>query len=141
MASFRGLLLDTHVIVWLFEGIERLRSPARHAIDRAARDGTVFMSAISFWEVAMLCKRGHLSLASTVERWRDGILSSPGVAEIPIGGEVAIASVNLPGSFHADPADRLIVATARTRGLQVVTADKRILAYAKRGEVAALAAG
>lgn len=129
------LLLDTHILIWLAEGHPELPYKARRRIDRdAGRDGLA-VSAISFWEIAMLAARGRLALARPADEWRAAVLAAPGIVELPITGEIGIEAVGLPTGLHEDPADRLLVATARLHGLSLGTRDRRLLAYAKQGHV------
>jgi PIN domain nuclease of toxin-antitoxin system len=132
------MLLDTHVLIWLAEGSADLSRRSRELIDEAAARDGLAVSAISFWEVAMLCERGRISLSRSVEAWRGCVLEATGIAELPVTGEVAIGAVLLPGPLHADPADRLLVATARLGGLVLGTRDRRLLSYAKSGHVKAM---
>ncbi len=118
------ILLDTHVLLWLRIGDARLGPTARRVIGRAENEGEVSVSAISFWEVAMLQDKGRIELDEDVGSWRR-LLLDQGIVEIAITGEIGIRAVGLR-DFHADPADRLIVATALA-GHQLVTADQRIL--------------
>ena len=121
----RGLiLLDTHVLLWLRSGDARLGPRARKVIARAESEGEVAVSAISFWEVAMLKDKRRIELDESVSSWRRKLLDE-GIVEIAINGDIGIRAVRLR-DFHADPADRLIVATALA-GHQLVTADLRIL--------------
>lgn len=133
-------LLDTHVLVWLVEGLADLGAVTRAEIDRAASGDGVLVSGISFWEVAMLERRGRLTLSKPVAEWRRKVLGSPGLSELPVSGDVGIEAVHLPGALHADPADRLIAATCRIVGATLVTRDQRLLAWAREGHVAALPA-
>jgi len=118
------MLLDTHVMLWLRLGAPELGAGARVEIDRAWQSGEVAVSAISFWEVAMLKAKGRIRFPEDVARWREEQLAQ-GVVEIAVDGEIGIGAVSLSG-FHADPADRLIVATA-LRGHLLATADEKIL--------------
>ena len=92
------------------------------------------MSSISFWEIAMLARRGRIELARSIVEWRDAVLDRPGLKEIPLDSAIAIDAVALPGFAHADPADRFLIATARRIGATLVTRDERIAAYAKDGK-------
>ncbi|MDE0033959.1 MAG: type II toxin-antitoxin system VapC family toxin [Deltaproteobacteria bacterium] len=121
------ILLDTHVLLWLRFGDARLGSRARLEIDRAWQSDEVGVSAISFWEVALLKDKGRIQFREDVDGWRRKQLEQ-GMAEVPVDGAIAIRAVGL-ADFHADPADRLIVATA-LEGHQLVTADERILDWA-----------
>jgi PIN domain nuclease of toxin-antitoxin system len=100
------------------------------AIERAAGDATLAVSAISVWELAMLVKRGRLQLATAVSSWIEASLRPPGVRIIPVGTAVALDSVQLPDfDHHKDPADRLIIATARKHGT-LLTCDQSLLDWA-----------
>lgn len=118
------ILLDTQVLLWSRFGDARFGRRARRQIERALREGNIAVSAISFWEVAMLHDKGRLTLLRSVASWRQALLDE-GLVEIPMDGEIGIRAATLP-DFHANPADRLIVATA-LEGHRLVTADQRIL--------------
>lgn len=132
------LLLDTHVLIWLMEGLDELSPASRDVIDEATRSDGIAVSAISFWEVAMLDARGRISLSKPIKEWRAQVLSAPGLDEIPVTGAVGIESVQLPGRFHQDPADRIIIATARLDGMRLATRDRRLLDYGGAGHVASI---
>lgn len=129
------IVLDTHVLVWVVNGSDRLGAVARQQVEQAARTGGIGVSAITPWEVALLAEKGRLRLGREVSAWLDDALALPGMRLIAIEPSIAVASTCLPGQFHADPADRLIVATARHHGAPLVTADAAILAYARQGHV------
>jgi PIN domain nuclease of toxin-antitoxin system len=107
-------------------------------IEHAARESTVFVSAITPWEIAMLVAKGRLALTLDVQEWIDTALHQPGVALAPLDPTIAVASTRLPGTLHGDPAARLIVATARHLGALLITADERLLTYGAAGHVAVL---
>lgn len=119
------ILLDTHVLVWLAEASPRLGGKARKAIDAAYRESEVMVSAISFWEVATLARKGRIRLDMALQTWRKDFIEQ-GVIEIPVTGEIGTKAAGLD-PFHGDPADRLIVATALQHALTLVTADERLL--------------
>lgn len=133
------LLLDTHVLLWLAQGADELAPPARQAIEAASRGPGLAVSAISFWEVAMLARRGRISIAEPVVAWRERVLVVPGMLEAPVDGAVGVESVQLPDLSHGDPADRFLIATARLNGWRLATRDRRILDYADAGHLRALA--
>ena len=135
------VLLDTHAWVWLMNGSERLGPKARKAIQRSLAEEAVLVSAISPWEVAMLVSKGRLVLDRDVGEWIEAALALPGMRLEPISPDVAVASTRLPGTLHADPADRLIAATARHHGSALITADQLLLDYSKAGHIKALKAG
>lgn len=121
------ILLDTHALLWLESGSRRLGARSRRLVDRALTRDELAVSAISFWEVAMLAAKERLALARPAEKLRDELLAS-GLVEVPLTGDVAIAATRLEG-FHQDPADRFIVATALAAAATLVTADSRILEW------------
>lgn len=125
------ILLDTHVLVWWVSGSEGLSAPARRAIERGHRasGSTILVSAISAWEIAMLVEKGRLSLDRDVGDWLDQTDLIEGLDFVAMDRAIGIDSVRLPGKFHKDPADRIIVATARKYGATLVTADTKIIAY------------
>jgi len=122
------ILLDTHVLIWWANGEhERLSAAAIAAIE--AEEQQRLVSAISCWEVAMLVERGRLGLNVDIERWLNLVASVPRLQLLPLSPAVAVASTRLPGTFHADPADRFLVAQARHLNIALVTADSKIRAY------------
>ena len=122
------ILLDTHVLIWWANGEhERLSAAAIAAIE--AEEQQRLVSAISCWEVAMLVERGRLGLNVDIERWLNLVASVPRLQLLPLSPAVAVASTRLPGTFHADPADRFLVAQARHLNIALVTADSKIKAY------------
>ena len=132
------VLLDTHVLIWLAEGRSELPRSSRKLIDKAASDVGLAVSAISFWEVAMLFDRGRISLSLPLKDWRRKVVTASGIIETPVTGEVGIEAVQLPGRLHGDPADRLLVATTRLNGWRLATRDKRLLDYGAAGHLATL---
>ena len=124
------IVLDTHALIWWVNGDAQLSGPARLAIEAAQQDGRVLVSAISFWEIAMLVERGRIALAMDLDQWLLAVQGLGGVEVLPVTAQVAIQSANLPGEFHRDPADRMIVALARGLNAPVITADQKIQRYA-----------
>jgi PIN domain nuclease of toxin-antitoxin system len=129
-----GVLLDTCACLWLTHG-DPLRENAREAVQRAQATGGVFVSAITAWEVATLVRKGRYRLKVSVQTWLTRLLALPGMRLAGLDPAILIASAELPGSPPADPADRMICATARARSLAVMTRDQRILAYGTAGHV------
>ncbi|MFA6954606.1 MAG: type II toxin-antitoxin system VapC family toxin [Thermoanaerobaculia bacterium] len=119
------ILLDTHALVWLVEGSPRLGAKAKARCERASTDGNLAASAVTFWELATLSKRGRVTFGKSMETWRDDLLAA-GLVELPVTGDIAIVAGQI-GGFDGDPADRLIVASAIRTGATLVTADARIL--------------
>ena len=121
------ILLDTHTLLWLAGGHTQLGDQARHVADAALAHDDLGVSAITFWEIAMLHQRGRIQLLQPVDTWRQRILDQ-GLREWPLTGEVGIAATTLV-DFHQDPADRFITATALRHGATLITADERILTW------------
>ena len=99
------------------------------------------VSAITPWKIALLAEKGRLHLGREVGSWIKTALALPGIRLAPVEPEIAVDSVRLPSSFHPDPADRLIVATARHWGVPLLTADDAVLDYGARGHVHTIDAG
>jgi len=125
------IVLDTHVVLWLAAGSDRLGRRARRIIDSNLRDDEVIAPAVVFWEVAMQVAKGRVTLGEPTVAFRRRTLGL-GVREHPLDGAVAIAAAELAG-LHGDPADRFIAATAMSLGATLVTADGGLLAW--RGPV------
>jgi len=134
------LLLDTHVWLWLVAGSPDLSGDARDMIKGALGAGSLRIAAISLWEIALLASRGRIVLGKSIGLWLDEALADPGPAIDPLSPRVAIEASSLPDTFHRDAADRLIVATARVANATLMTRDRRILDYAARGHLTAVAA-
>lgn len=125
------IVLDTHALVWWVNGDDRLSARARELIEQsvASTNRRVLVSAISAWEIAMLVERGRVALAMDLDEWLLAVESLEGVALVPLSAQVAVQSATLPGEFHKDPADRIIVALAREQNAVLVTADEKIQRY------------
>jgi PIN domain nuclease of toxin-antitoxin system len=135
------LLLDTHCWLWAQLGlIQKLSKAALDAIRGAESKGNLRISVISIWELAMLEKRGRVALPMNVRTWVDEALSKPGIDVAPLTPEMMIESVHLPGDFHGDPADRMLVATARVLGATLLTKDDQLIRYSRQRLVRAIEA-
>lgn len=135
----KGLLLDTHVWIWLMEGIPLLGSKYRKIINEAVLQTQVNISAISLWEVSMLVMKSRIKLEKPISAWIEESLSLPGMALKPLTPHIAIEACQLPEGFHGDPADRLIVATARLHNLVLLTHDSKIIEYANKEYLSVIA--
>jgi len=122
------IVLDTHTWVWWVHGDERLTQAQREIITANESD-LIGVSAMSCWEIAKLVEYQRLELSNPLEEWFDQALNYPGVQLLALTPEIAIESTRLPGQFHRDPADQIIVATARVYGCSLVTSDDKILNY------------
>ena len=123
----RQVLLDTHALWRLLGGEVSFGREARRTIRAALRSDGLLVSAISFWEIAMLRSRRRLSLDTSVSAWRQQVFQF-GIKEVAVSGDIGIAAAELSG-FHADPADRILAATAALGGATLLTADDRILTW------------
>lgn len=140
MPSADPILLDTHAWIWFRLGEKQAFRPSTiEAIQQAADHSLLKVSVISVWEAAMLVSKGRVQLGSPVSEWVRRALSAPGLLLADLSPEIAVEACYLPGEFHGDPADRLIVATARIGGATLYTKDRSILSYARRGHVRASA--
>lgn len=122
------IVLDTHIWVWWVNGSAELTAGQRQALQAHSGAG-LGVSIISCWEVAKLVERGRLQLTLPVERWLERALALPGVRLLELTPRIVVESTQLPGEFHRDPADQLIVATARIYDAPLLTADGKVLAY------------
>ncbi|MHB1942827.1 MAG: type II toxin-antitoxin system VapC family toxin [Acidiferrobacteraceae bacterium] len=125
------IVLDTHALVWWVNGDSDLSTPAKAAIEKEIKkeDGIILVSSISAWEIAMLIQKGRLTLTTSIDDWLSTVREIDAVRFVPVDNEVAVQSTQLPGAFHPDPADRIIVALARHMSAPLVTADTRIRSY------------
>jgi PIN domain nuclease of toxin-antitoxin system len=132
------LLLDTHTVLWLAAG-ERLAPEAKRALSEVVEGGKLLFSAVSAWELRLLTTKQRLSSSRSASQWiADLFAAVPMLEPVALEFSTAMAAGELPEPFHKDPADRLLVATARELDVPIVTRDKRILAYAQAGHVRAV---
>lgn len=120
------ILLDTHVWIWLASGPQNLSAGARASIETA---DTIGVSAISPWEVAMLASKGRIRIDMDVRTWVKAALALPKVSLVSLAPEAAVLAVELRNGLNRDPADCIIVATAITAGLGVVSKDRHVQAF------------
>jgi PIN domain nuclease of toxin-antitoxin system len=135
-----NLLLDTHVLIWLLQDDPRMTEHVFAAIQTAADEDRVFVSAITPWEIGLLVAKKKIDLGMEIQTWLDRALSLQGLRLAPLSPKVAVDSTRLPFEIHPDPADRILVATARHLGATLVTADRLLLQYGERGYFSYLAA-
>jgi PIN domain nuclease of toxin-antitoxin system len=122
------IVLDTHAWVWWAHEDAHLTETQKSAIAASETD-VVGVRAISCWEIAKLVEHGCLDLATPLDEWFEQALSYPGIHLLALTPEIAIESTRLPGEFRRDPADQIIVATARVYDCPLVTSDEKILTY------------
>lgn len=137
----RGVLLDTHALIWIVSGAE-MRSGAIEEVGRAIRDKQAYISAVSGWEIGLLSKKrrtGALTFDGGPAVWFERAIRQTGLKCIALDWQTAISVSSLPELDHGDPADRMLVATARQNSLTLVTRDRPLLAYAALGHLRAIA--
>jgi PIN domain nuclease of toxin-antitoxin system len=132
------ILIDTHVIVWVTEGSASVGKRARATIEQALAVREALVSAASFWEVGMLLSKGRIALSLPLSEWADAVDRRAGFKIVTVDAPIAVEAGSLPEGIHGDPNDRFIVATARVLGIPILTADSKILDYAKLGHVGAI---
>ena len=120
-------LLDTHVLIWWLDDPDRLSPAQRGVVEAASPESPLLVSDISLWEVAMLHNLGHIALTIPLREWLDKATAPPLVRRQGISPAIAAALAALPDSFHRDPADRILAATALVLGATLLTQDRRIL--------------
>ncbi len=120
------ILLDTCAYLWFFSNPAELKTSASKAL---AKEREWLVSAASVWEIALKNASGKLSLKMDVEEWVEASLCHEKLRLAPLPPKILIQSAQLPGSFHKDPFDRVITATAMHHGIALITRDQRILDY------------
>jgi PIN domain nuclease of toxin-antitoxin system len=132
------ILLDTNSFLWSSLGDSRLGESSRRQLETAQLQRELYLSPISVWEVAMLVDKGRLTLTSPTKEWVEQAAGSHDLRWAGLTAAIAADAGHLPGRIHRDPADRMIIATARSLNCPLLTADRKILDYAKAGHVQAL---
>lgn len=122
-------LLDTHVWIWWHSSSANLSEKVRSVLGNPKDYGEILLSAISPWEFSKLLEKGRINIFSDPEEWMRHAMDMPKLRLVPLTPKIAYQSTTLPGQFHGDPADQIIVATAREEDAIILTADKQIRAY------------
>ena len=124
------IVLDTHILIWwVTADLTKLSPNAISAINQELAGGEIIISSITAWEIAMLIAKERIVISMDLNDWLSTIEQIEAVRFYAVENDIAVKSVVLPGEFHKDPADRMIVATARKLGCGLVTADEKILNY------------
>lgn len=122
------IVLDTHVWLWWVHGSDRLPAKSQQRLRESEAEG-LGVSLISCWEIAKLIEYDRIELPNPLEEWLEQALTYPGVVLLDLTIPIVLEATRLPGEFHRDPADQLIVATARVHEATLATADRKILGY------------
>ncbi len=122
------ILLDTNILLWWICVPQKLSKKIRKVIDQASKE-QILVSSITVWEISLLIKKERIGFFIDADRWLEQVESLPSIRFIPVDNRIAAESVNLPDFSHKDPADRIIIATARQYGATLITSDKKILNY------------
>jgi PIN domain nuclease of toxin-antitoxin system len=125
----RLILLDTNALLWSAMQDSRLGRDAAKLMADASVSGEVAISAISLWEIGLLVSKKRLNLGRDLGEWVKALQSSGTVVFLPVESGIALEAGTLPGDIHGDPADRIVTATARVHGLELMTSDEKLLAY------------
>lgn len=120
-------LLDTHVLLYWLGDSSRLSKAQRQLLETATEEAPLLLSDISLWEIATLCSLGRISLTLPLRDWLEQAVAYPLVERVSISPAIAAEVAALPDSFHRDPSDRIIVASARIMGATLLTSDRRII--------------
>ena len=124
------IVLDTHILIWWATGdLTKLSPNAISAINQELAGGEIIISSITAWEIAMLIAKERIVISMDLDEWLSTIALIEAVKFFAVDNDIAVKSASLPSEFHKDPADRMIVATARKLGCGLVTADEKILNY------------
>lgn len=123
------ILMDTHVLLWWIHDPRCLSPEVMRKIKHAEKEKSLAISAITIWEIALLIKKGRLTLAMDLQSWIDELESLSSLQILIIDHWILFKSALLPEPFHPDPADRIIVATAMTHQATLLTKDSKILSY------------
>lgn len=134
------IVLDTHVLLWALLQPEELSEEIKNQINLAQENSQLFLSSISLWEIAMLKFKKRINIYEPINDFLESITNINGVSIKDITPETAAESILLMDNFHGDPADRIIVATAKCYGATLLTRDQKILDWASLGHIKSLSA-
>lgn len=121
------ILLDTHILIWWANAGEKLTQEQLQLLE--GQNNRLGVSIISFWEIAKLVEKKRLDLGTELEEWIDQVLSNPNLQLLNLTTKIVVESTRLPGSFHKDPVDQIVVATARVFDIPLLTVDEKIRNY------------
>ena len=119
-------LLDTHILIWWLFGSRRLSAGQRQVLDAVRPDAPLLVAGITLWEVSTLAELGRIDLGMATREWLERAVAPPLVRVLPLTPAIAAEVGQLGKDLHRDPADRILVATARIHGATLVTSDRKI---------------
>ena len=122
------IILDTHIWIWYLTGNQKIESKTVTKIDNFKLNDEVFISSISIWEVCKLNELHRIQFSIPFNNWLEIALKSQ-IYTLELNAEIFYDSCSLPGEFHGDPADQMIVATSRVKKFDLITYDNKILNY------------
>ena len=134
-----ALLLDTCALIWIMNNVDLSSTAVQHIDEAYDRGEAIYASPITAWEIGLQASKGRFKSNVTPHRWLEEVLRAPNVRLAELTPQVLLESSFLPGSPPRDPADRIIIATAREFGLTVLTRDRALLDYAREGYLNAIA--
>ena len=134
----RPFLLDTCAALWVVAG-EIPQKTADELSDARNAGLLTYVSPITAWEVGLLARKGRFRSQYSPQSWFEQLMAAPDTALADLSAKILLESSFLPGEFHSDPADRILAATARELGLTIMTRDRALLDYGKRGHLSAIA--
>ena len=132
------ILLDTHILLWLVEGDNRLGRQVRARIATEAAAENVVVSTISFWEIGLLIEKNRIALSMPLGDFAEVVTRRGDIKVVPVDTGIAVGTASLPPGLHGDPGDRMLVATARHLACPLATTDGKILTYAAQGHLQAI---
>ena len=132
------ILLDTHILLWLVEGDNRLGRQVRARIATEAAAENVVVSTISFWEIGLLIEKNRIALSMPLGDFAEVVTRRGDIKVVPVDTGIAVGTASLPPGLHGDPGDRMLVATARHLVCPLATTDGKILTYAAQGHLQAI---
>ena len=122
------IILDTHAWWWILSEPDKVSETVLEIIQNT-QPGDRAIASISIWEFAMMASRGRIQLSISAEKWIDYAVNKTGIRVVELNEKIALESCTLPGEFHKDPADRIIVATTRINKATLITKDQKIIDY------------
>ena len=134
------VILDTHVLLWSLLQPEELTEETKSKVEQAQKNQNLLVSSISLWEIAMLSYKKRIHIFEPIKNFLSSIEEISGINICEISAEVAAESTSLQNNFHGDPADRIIVSTARVYSATLLTRDKQILQWSEYGSIKCLKA-